>query len=57
MVHWRREWQTSSVLLPREHHEQYVCVCIYMYKTMKINQVVDFGIYIYFAIKQYALEK
>ena len=23
MVHWRREWQTTSVLLPREPHEQY----------------------------------
>ena len=23
MVHWRREWQTTSVLLPREPHEHY----------------------------------
>ena len=23
MVHWRREWQTTSVLLPQETHEQY----------------------------------
>ena len=23
MVHWRREWQTTSVFLPREPHEQY----------------------------------
>ena len=23
MIHWRREWQTTSVFLPREHHEQY----------------------------------
>ena len=22
MVHWRREWQTTSVFLPREPHEQ-----------------------------------
>jgi len=35
----------------------YIYIYIYMYKTMKVNQVVDFGIYIYFAIKQYSLEK
>ena len=23
VVHWRREWQTTSVFLPWEHHEQY----------------------------------
>ena len=23
LVHWRREWQTTSVLLPLEAHEQY----------------------------------
>ena len=23
MVHWRREWQTTSVFLPLEPHEQY----------------------------------
>ena len=23
MVHWRREWQTTSVFLPQEPHEQY----------------------------------
>ena len=23
MVHWRKEWQTSSVFLPRERHDQY----------------------------------
>ena len=23
VVHWRREWQTTSVLLPWETHEQY----------------------------------
>ena len=23
MVHWRREWQITSVFLPREPHEQY----------------------------------
>ena len=23
MVHWRREWQTTSVLLPHEPQEQY----------------------------------
>ena len=23
VVHWRREWQTTSVLLPQETHEQY----------------------------------
>ena len=23
MVHWRREWQTTPVFLPREPHEQY----------------------------------
>ena len=23
VVHWRREWQTTSVFLPREPHEQY----------------------------------
>ena len=23
VVHWRREWQTTSVLLPWEPHEQY----------------------------------
>jgi len=23
VVHWRREWQTTSVLFPREPHEQY----------------------------------
>ena len=23
IVHWRREWQTTSVFLPREPHEQY----------------------------------
>ena len=23
-VHWRREWQTTSVFLPREPHEQYI---------------------------------
>ena len=23
MVHWRREWQTTSVFLPREPQEQY----------------------------------
>ena len=23
MVHWRREWQTTSVFLPWEPHEQY----------------------------------
>ena len=23
MVHWRREWQTTSVFLPSEPHEQY----------------------------------
>ena len=23
MVYWRREWQTTSVFLPRELHEQY----------------------------------
>ena len=23
VVHWRREWQTTSVFLPGEHHEQY----------------------------------
>ena len=23
MVHWKREWQTTSVFLPREPHEQY----------------------------------
>ena len=23
MVHWRREWHTTLVFLPREHHEQY----------------------------------
>ena len=23
MVHWRREWQTITVFLPREPHEQY----------------------------------
>ena len=23
VVHWRREWQTTSVCLPWEHHEQY----------------------------------
>ena len=23
MVHWRREWQTTSALLPWESHEQY----------------------------------
>ena len=23
MVHWRREWQTTSVFLPCEPHEQY----------------------------------
>ena len=23
MAHWRREWQTTSVLLPREPHEQH----------------------------------
>ena len=23
MVHWKREWQITSVFLPRESHEQY----------------------------------
>ena len=23
MVHWRREWQTTSVFLPLEPHEEY----------------------------------
>ena len=23
MVHWRREWQPTSVFLPQEPHEQY----------------------------------
>ena len=23
MVHWRREWQTTSVFLPQEPHKQY----------------------------------
>ena len=23
VVHWRREWQTTSVFLPQEPHEQY----------------------------------
>ena len=23
VVHWKREWQTTSVFLPREPHEQY----------------------------------
>ena len=23
VVHWRREWQSTSVFLPREPHEQY----------------------------------
>ena len=23
MVHWRREWHTTLVFLPREHYEQY----------------------------------
>ena len=23
VIHWRREWQTTSVFLPREPHEQY----------------------------------
>ena len=23
MVHWRREWQTTSIFLPREPREQY----------------------------------
>ena len=23
MVHWRRDWQTTSAFLPREPHEQY----------------------------------
>ena len=23
VVHWRREWQTTSVFLPSEPHEQY----------------------------------
>ena len=23
MVHWRREWQSTPVFLPGEHHEQY----------------------------------
>ena len=23
VVHWRREWQTTSVFLPLEPHEQY----------------------------------
>ena len=23
VVHWRREWQTTLVFLPREPHEQY----------------------------------
>ena len=44
MVHWRREWQTTSGFLPWEPHEQYenniawcvyicvcVCVCIHAY--------------------------
>ena len=34
-----------------------VCVCVCVCKTMKINQVVDSGIYIDFARKQYSLEK
>ena len=23
VVHWRREWQTTSVFLPQEPHERY----------------------------------
>ena len=23
MIHWRREWKTTAVFLPREPHEQY----------------------------------
>ena len=32
IVHWRREWQTTSVLLPWEPHEQYEKI---KYRTLK----------------------
>ena len=32
MVHWRREWKTTSVFLPREPHEQYENA---KYRTLK----------------------
>ena len=32
MVHWRREWKTTSVFLPREPHEQYEKA---KYRTLK----------------------
>ena len=32
MVHWRREWQSTSVFLPWEPHEQYENLIISQYK-------------------------
>ena len=32
VVHWRREWKTTSVFLPREPHEQYEKA---KYRTLK----------------------
>ena len=34
VIHWRREWQTTPVCLPWEHHKLYICV----YLKIKSNQ-------------------
>ena len=34
VIHWRREWQTTPVCLPWEHHKLYICV----YLKKKSNQ-------------------
>ena len=37
MVHWRREWQTISVFLPWEPHEQYEYVYIHITQLAEIT--------------------
>ena len=39
VVHWRREWQTTSVFLPWEPHEQYE-KCLHLEVTKSAEEII-----------------